>query len=91
MPLRVALHVHLEELGYGDHACMDLLMCWEQQQESMGGQLYMDWPGLGACFHTKTPRPAAAPGNGALAAPLRRTPRSSQAGGWRQRSAGKGA
>jgi MFS superfamily sulfate permease-like transporter len=68
VPPSVALHVHLEELGYIDHACMDLLMSWEKQHESQGGQLYVDWPGLEARFRSKGPRTAAAATRGAARA-----------------------
>lgn len=65
VPPSVALHVHLEELGYIDHACIDLLMNWEKQHESVGGELYIDWPGLEARFRTKKPlTPVAVPPRG---------------------------
>ncbi len=45
------LHVHFERLDHIDHACMDLLMNWEKQHESTGGQLVIDWDYLTAQFH----------------------------------------
>lgn len=45
------LHVHVERLDYIDHACLDLLMDWEKQHESTGGQLVLDWDYLTAKFH----------------------------------------
>lgn len=53
LPPDVDLHVHLEELEYIDHACMDLLMNWEKQHESTGGRLFIDWPGLEALFRER--------------------------------------
>jgi MFS superfamily sulfate permease-like transporter len=61
LPGGVALHVHLEELSYIDHACMDLLVNWEKQNESLGGTLTIDWPGLEARFRNAGPRMAAIP------------------------------
>jgi MFS superfamily sulfate permease-like transporter len=55
VPSNVALHVHLEQLGYIDHACMDLLMNWEKQHEGLGGELFIDWPGLEARFRPQRP------------------------------------
>lgn len=45
------IHVHLEELEYIDHACLDLLINWEKQYAESGGQLVMDWGALSARFH----------------------------------------
>lgn len=50
LPSDVELHVHLDDLGYIDHACLDLLISWEKQHEAMGGRLVMDWEGLQARF-----------------------------------------
>lgn len=45
-----ALHVHLENLSYVDHACLELFVNWEKQHEASGGTLVMDWEGLKATF-----------------------------------------
>jgi MFS superfamily sulfate permease-like transporter len=47
------LHVHFEELTYIDHACLDLLMSWEQQHKASGGRLYIDWERLHARFRSE--------------------------------------
>lgn len=44
------LHVHLDELAYIDHACIDLLINWDKQHTALGGQLFIDWEGLQARF-----------------------------------------
>jgi MFS superfamily sulfate permease-like transporter len=44
------LHVHLENLTYIDHACLDLLMNWEKEHTAMGGSLVIDWDTLTARF-----------------------------------------
>jgi MFS superfamily sulfate permease-like transporter len=45
------LYVHLEELDFIDHACLDLFMSWEKQQAPHGGCLIIDWDGLRERFH----------------------------------------
>jgi MFS superfamily sulfate permease-like transporter len=44
------LHVHFDQLGYIDHACLDLLMNWKKQHESSGSSLVIDWESLTARF-----------------------------------------
>ena len=51
IPSDTELHVHFEELGHIDHACLDLLMKWEKQHEATGGSLVIDWESLTAKFH----------------------------------------
>lgn len=50
------LHVHLEQLDYIDHACLDLLMNWEVQHKAMGGSLVIDWSSLGTMFRERRRR-----------------------------------
>jgi MFS superfamily sulfate permease-like transporter len=50
------LHVHLEDLEYIDHACLELLMAWEKRHESTGGRLVVDWDSLTARFHSRDAR-----------------------------------
>ena len=50
IPPNTELHVHFEDLGHIDHACLDLLMKWEKQHEATGGSLVIDWESLTAKF-----------------------------------------
>lgn len=50
VPGNYELHVHLENLTYIDHACLDLLTNWEKQHEKAGGSLVLDWESLTAKF-----------------------------------------
>jgi MFS superfamily sulfate permease-like transporter len=50
VPNNTELHIHFEELDYIDHACLDLLMNWEDQHKGQGGTLVIDWGALGAMF-----------------------------------------
>lgn len=43
VPPGATLHLHVEELDYIDHACLDLLGSWAQQQERTGGSLEVEW------------------------------------------------
>jgi len=53
------LHVHLESLDYIDHACLDLMMNWEEQHLAGGGKLVIDWNRVEACYQDRrrTQRP----------------------------------
>lgn len=55
------VHVHLGELDYVDHACLDLLTNWEKQHKATGGTLSMDWETLEGKYHD---RHGTGPGNG---------------------------
>lgn len=37
------LHVHLEGLEYIDHACLEMIVSWEEQHMADGGHLTIDW------------------------------------------------
>ncbi len=50
IPPDTELHVHFDNLGHIDHACLDLLMKWEKQHEATGGSLVIDWESLTAKF-----------------------------------------
>ncbi|MBK9078928.1 MAG: SulP family inorganic anion transporter [Hyphomicrobium sp.] len=47
------VHVHLGELDYVDHACLDLLTNWEKQHMATGGTLTMDWETLEGKYHER--------------------------------------
>lgn len=44
------LHIHLEELEYADHACIDLFMNLDKQTSASGRKLRIDWSALGQAF-----------------------------------------
>lgn len=46
VPPRTELHIHLENLAYIDHSCLDLLSMWAKQQEHTGSTLVVEWDGL---------------------------------------------
>lgn len=48
------VHVYFHELTYIDHACLDLLVNWEQQHKAAGGELVIDWNTLHAVFQQHT-------------------------------------
>lgn len=62
IPPNTELHVHIEGIGHIDHACLELLMTWEEQHEATGGSLVLDWERLTAKFHLD-PEPAITPPN----------------------------
>lgn len=40
------VHVHVEDLTYIDHACLDMLTAWRQRHEATGGQMILEWETL---------------------------------------------
>ncbi len=40
------VHVHIDDLDYIDHACIDLLSNWDRQHRTTGGSLDIEWDGL---------------------------------------------
>ena len=50
LPRGCEMHVDIEAVTYIDHACLDLLMSWEQQHKRPGGKLIIDWGDLHAKF-----------------------------------------
>ena len=45
------VHIHLVDLSYIDHACLELLSTWEAQREALGGQMVIEWDELHAMYH----------------------------------------
>jgi MFS superfamily sulfate permease-like transporter len=40
------VHIHIDDLDYIDHACIDLLTNWDRQHKASGGSLEIEWEGL---------------------------------------------
>jgi len=57
VPATRELHVYLEDLDYIDHACLTLLLDWEEQHKATGGSLVMDRSAL----HPRFDRQSLAP------------------------------
>lgn len=59
-------HVHIQDLDYIDHACLDLLTNWDKQHKTTGGSLTIEWDELSQKYHqrhgsgAKDPAPKAA-------------------------------
>lgn len=47
------VHVHIDELDYIDHACIDLLTNWDSQHKATGGSLEIEWEGLSQKYHQR--------------------------------------
>lgn len=47
------VHVHIGELDYIDHACLDLLSNWDRQHAATGGSLSIEWDELSKKFHQR--------------------------------------
>ncbi|MEO0417678.1 MAG: SulP family inorganic anion transporter [Pseudomonadota bacterium] len=40
------VHVHVEDLTYIDHACLDMLTAWRRRHEATGGTMVLEWETL---------------------------------------------
>lgn len=45
-PFGSEVHLHVENLDYIDHACLEMLASWEKLHESTGGKLIVEWRAL---------------------------------------------
>ena len=53
LPDDAILHVYLKKLHYVDHACLELLIDWEDKHSAQGGQVFIEWDDLHK--HSSTP------------------------------------
>ena len=53
LPPSSEIHVHIEDLSYIDHACIDLLTTWNAQHEAAGGSLTIEWDALTAKYRMR--------------------------------------
>jgi MFS superfamily sulfate permease-like transporter len=58
------VHVHIQDLDYIDHACLDLLTNWDKQHKATGGSLKIEWDELSQKYHD---RHGTGPANGKAA------------------------
>ena len=47
------VHVHIGELDYIDHACLDLLSNWDRQHAATGGSVTLEWDELSQKYHQR--------------------------------------
>jgi hypothetical protein len=45
--------VHINDLDYIDHACLDLLSNWDRQHAATGGSLTIEWDELSKKYHQR--------------------------------------
>ncbi len=50
LPANAQVHILIRDLNYIDHACLDLLVNWEEQHKAAGGELVFDWDALHSVF-----------------------------------------
>jgi MFS superfamily sulfate permease-like transporter len=49
------VHLHINDLDYIDHACLDLLTNWERQYSGTGGSLTIEWDALKQKYQDRHP------------------------------------
>ena len=47
------VHVHIGDLDYIDHACLDLLSNWDRQHAATGGSVTIEWDELSKKYHQR--------------------------------------
>jgi ABC-type transporter Mla MlaB component len=47
------VHVHIQDLDYIDHACLDLMTNWDKQHKATGGSLTIEWDELAQKYHDR--------------------------------------
>ncbi|PPD31952.1 MAG: SulP family inorganic anion transporter [Methylomonas sp.] len=50
LPAKTHVHILIRDLNFIDHACLDLLVNFEQQHQAAGGVLVFDWAALHSVF-----------------------------------------
>ncbi|MFO1436247.1 MAG: SulP family inorganic anion transporter [Gammaproteobacteria bacterium] len=53
LPTGSEVHVHIGDLDYIDHACLDLLTNWDKQHNATGGSLKIEWEELADKYHQR--------------------------------------
>lgn len=53
LPAGAEVHVHIGDLNYIDHACIDLLTSWDRQHRAAGGSLTIEWDELAQKYHAR--------------------------------------
>ncbi len=53
LPAGAEVHVHIGDLNYIDHACIDLLTSWDRQHQASGGSLTIEWDELAQKYHSR--------------------------------------
>lgn len=53
LPQGADVTIHIEDVDYIDHSCLDLLANWEKQHKSTGGTLTIEWHQLAQKYHRR--------------------------------------
>jgi len=55
LPNDAEVHVHVNRLGYVDHACLDAIAAWEKQRNDKGGSTTVEWQELMSSYQRGNP------------------------------------
>jgi len=53
LPAGSQVRVHIKQLDYIDHACLDLMSNWDKQHRATGGSLTIEWEDLAKKYHER--------------------------------------
>lgn len=46
LPPGKSIFIHIDDLAYIDHSCLDMIASWKEQQEEKGSEVCLEWDGL---------------------------------------------
>jgi len=55
LPRDLDVHVHIQDLGYIDHACMEAISSWEKQRNERSCKTVVEWEELMAKYKQEVP------------------------------------
>jgi MFS superfamily sulfate permease-like transporter len=58
LPRGSEVHLHIEQLAYIDHACLDMMTNWRKQHELAGGSVILEWDSLRSRYASLADSPA---------------------------------
>lgn len=56
IPANHEAHLHLHDLDYVDHACLELLTVWAARHERRGAEVVVEWDELSGLYHLRNRR-----------------------------------
>jgi MFS superfamily sulfate permease-like transporter len=54
IPSGMEVHLHIDELDYIDHGCLEMISSWDQRHQKSGGKLVIEWDELVKRYHRRT-------------------------------------
>jgi hypothetical protein len=59
LPNDIEVHVHIQDLGYIDHACVEAISSWEKQRNERSARTVVEWDELMEKYRVRNQIPGA--------------------------------